>query len=103
MIPMKKSGRRMPSPVRAVLALVLLLALACPAQALASSYSLLGEGKRVIFVSKDINARLKADALGIDPSRITTVSYGKERPAALGSDEAAWAQNRRAVTVTIQY
>ena len=42
-------------------------------------------------------------SLGIDPSRITTVSYGKERPAALGSDEAAWAQNRRAVTVTIQY
>ncbi|MEA3390646.1 MAG: peptidoglycan-associated lipoprotein, partial [Pseudomonadota bacterium] len=42
-------------------------------------------------------------SLGIAPSRITTVSYGKERPAALGSDEAAWAQNRRAVTVTIQY
>lgn len=42
-------------------------------------------------------------SLGIVPSRITTVSYGKERPAALGSDEAAWAQNRRAVTVTIQY
>lgn len=40
-------------------------------------------------------------ALGIDPSRITTISYGKERPEALGSDEAAWAQNRRAVTVTI--
>ena len=42
-------------------------------------------------------------SLSIAPSRITTVSYGKERPAALGSDEAAWAQNRRAVTVTIQY
>ncbi len=40
--------------------------------------------------------------LGVDPSRITTISYGKERPAALGSDEAAWAQNRRAVTVTVQ-
>ncbi|WJM28452.1 peptidoglycan-associated lipoprotein Pal [Novosphingobium resinovorum] len=40
-------------------------------------------------------------SLGIDPSRITTVSYGKERPIALGSDEASWAQNRRAVTVTI--
>ena len=40
-------------------------------------------------------------ALGVDPSRITTISYGKERPAALGSDEAAWAQNRRAVTVTV--
>ncbi len=28
-----------------------------------------------------------------------TVSYGKERPAVLGSNEAAWAQNRRAVMV----
>lgn len=41
-------------------------------------------------------------SLGVDPARITTISYGKERPAALGSDEAAWAQNRRAVTVTVQ-
>lgn len=41
-------------------------------------------------------------SLGIDPSRITTVSYGKERPAALGSNEQAWAQNRRAVTITVR-
>jgi len=41
-------------------------------------------------------------SLGIDAARITTISYGKERPAALGSDEQAWAQNRRAVTVTVQ-
>ncbi len=33
--------------------------------------------------------------LGIDPSRIETVSYGEERPAAPGKDEAAYAQNRR--------
>ncbi len=39
--------------------------------------------------------------LGIAASRISTVSYGKERPEALGSNEQAWAQNRRAVTVTI--
>lgn len=38
-------------------------------------------------------------ALGIDPGRIATISYGKERPVALGHNEAAWAQNRRAVTV----
>ncbi len=38
---------------------------------------------------------------GIDASRLTTVSYGKERPVALGSDESSWARNRRAVTVTI--
>ncbi|CAN5273482.1 peptidoglycan-associated lipoprotein Pal [soil metagenome] len=41
-------------------------------------------------------------SLGIDSGRITTISYGKERPAAMGSDESAWAQNRRAVTVTVQ-
>ncbi|MGV3480228.1 MAG: peptidoglycan-associated lipoprotein, partial [Sphingobium sp.] len=40
--------------------------------------------------------------LGIDASRISTISYGKERPDALGSDEASWARNRRAVTVTVQ-
>ena len=40
-------------------------------------------------------------SLGIDASRISTVSYGKERPIALGSDEESWAKNRRAVTVTI--
>lgn len=38
-------------------------------------------------------------ALGIDPGRISTISYGKERPAALGHTEAAWAQNRRGVSV----
>lgn len=39
--------------------------------------------------------------LGIEAGRITTVSYGKERPVATGSNEAAWAQNRRAVTVVL--
>ena len=38
-------------------------------------------------------------AHGVDSSRISTISYGKERPAVLGNNEAAWAQNRRAVTV----
>ncbi|MFQ5955462.1 MAG: peptidoglycan-associated lipoprotein Pal [Kiloniellales bacterium] len=38
-------------------------------------------------------------ALGIDPNRIATISYGKERPEALGSNEAAWTQNRRGVSV----
>lgn len=40
-------------------------------------------------------------SLGIDAGRLSTVSYGKERPIALGSNEEAWAKNRRAVTVTI--
>ncbi|MFN3820610.1 peptidoglycan-associated lipoprotein Pal [Blastomonas sp.] len=40
-------------------------------------------------------------SLGVSEQRLRVVSYGKERPAAMGSDEASWAQNRRAVTVTI--
>jgi len=38
-------------------------------------------------------------ANGIQATRLKTVSYGKERPAVLGSNEAAWAQNRRDVGV----
>lgn len=38
-------------------------------------------------------------AMGIDGSRINTISYGKERPAVVGSNAAAWSQNRRGVTV----
>ena len=36
---------------------------------------------------------------GISASRVSTVSYGKERPAVLGSSSAAHAENRRGVTV----
>ena len=38
-------------------------------------------------------------AKGINSARVRTVSYGKERPAVTGSDEATWAKNRRAATV----
>ena len=38
-------------------------------------------------------------AVGVDGNRIDKISYGKERPVALGSDETAWAQNRRTETV----
>jgi peptidoglycan-associated lipoprotein len=37
-------------------------------------------------------------AKGVAASRISTVSYGKERPEALGSNEESWARNRRGVT-----
>ncbi|MAU40232.1 MAG: peptidoglycan-associated lipoprotein [Kordiimonas sp.] len=37
-------------------------------------------------------------ALGVSPSRVKTISYGKERPAVLGQGESAWAQNRRGYT-----
>lgn len=40
-------------------------------------------------------------SLGVDANRIRTVSYGKERPVALASNAAAWAQNRRAASVII--
>jgi peptidoglycan-associated lipoprotein len=41
-------------------------------------------------------------SLGVNAARIRTVSYGKERPEALGSNEQAWGQNRRAVTIIVQ-
>jgi peptidoglycan-associated lipoprotein len=37
--------------------------------------------------------------LGIDARRVETISFGKERPDELGSTEAAWSKNRRAVAV----
>jgi peptidoglycan-associated lipoprotein len=36
---------------------------------------------------------------GIEPSRMRTISYGKERPVAVCDDISCWSQNRRAVTV----
>ena len=44
-------------------------------------------------------AKQYLESMGVSGGRIDTVSYGKERPAVLGSNEAAWAQNRRAVMV----
>lgn len=38
-------------------------------------------------------------AAGVDGRRISTISFGKERPEVVGSTEAAWAQNRRAITM----
>jgi peptidoglycan-associated lipoprotein len=37
-------------------------------------------------------------AKGVAKARITTISYGKDRPVALGSNEDAWSQNRNAIT-----
>jgi peptidoglycan-associated lipoprotein len=39
------------------------------------------------------------EALGIDSARLSVISYGNQQPAMLGSNELAWAQNRRAVFV----
>nr|WP_082474632.1 peptidoglycan-associated lipoprotein Pal [Sphingomonas sp. Leaf343] len=40
-------------------------------------------------------------AKGVSPSRMSVISYGSERPAETGSDEAAYAANRRAVTIVL--
>jgi peptidoglycan-associated lipoprotein len=40
-------------------------------------------------------------SLGVPADRINVVSYGKERPIATGSNEDAWARNRRAVTIVL--
>jgi peptidoglycan-associated lipoprotein len=37
-------------------------------------------------------------AKGVAGSRVTTISYGKDRPTAMGDNEQAWAQNRNAIT-----
>jgi peptidoglycan-associated lipoprotein len=54
----------------------------------------LGLGERRANAAKNYLA-----ARGVPAGRMTTISWGKERPLAEGSSEAAWAQNRRAVTV----
>ena len=41
-------------------------------------------------------------SLGVDAARLKTISYGKERPVCLESNEECWAQNRRAVTVVAE-
>ncbi|WP_363315427.1 OmpA family protein [Thermosulfurimonas sp.] len=39
--------------------------------------------------------------LGVSPDRLSTVSFGEERPLALGHDEASWAINRRVDLVIV--
>jgi peptidoglycan-associated lipoprotein len=38
-------------------------------------------------------------SLGVSSDRVSTISYGKERPSVVGSHEGAWSQNRRSVTI----
>lgn len=40
-------------------------------------------------------------AHGIDPTRVYTISYGKERPEFMGNNKTVWAKNRRAVTTVM--
>lgn len=41
-------------------------------------------------------------ALGVSSSKMSTISYGKERPLAFGHDESSWSQNRRANFVVVE-
>jgi peptidoglycan-associated lipoprotein len=50
-------------------------------------------GQRRAIAARDILV-----ANGVAGARISTISFGKDRPQALGSNEQSWAQNRRAVT-----
>lgn len=44
-------------------------------------------------------AKQYLQSLGVAASRIKTISYGKERPTCVASDESCWAKNRRGVSV----
>ena len=52
-------------------------------------YNLALGQKRAVAVKKVMNV------LGVPDKQIETISYGNEKPKALGHDEAAWAENRR--------
>jgi peptidoglycan-associated lipoprotein len=53
------------------------------------------EYNRALGERRAIAAREELVKLGVDASRISTISYGKDRPIDLGHDEAAWGKNRR--------
>jgi peptidoglycan-associated lipoprotein len=53
------------------------------------------EYNRSLGERRSLAAREALAKDGIDPSRIRTISYGKDKPADVGHDEAAWAKNRR--------
>lgn len=49
-----------------------------------------------------LSARAYLIGLGVDANRVQTVSYGEERPAAVGTGESVWRLNRRAEFVIVQ-
>jgi peptidoglycan-associated lipoprotein len=55
-----------------------------------TEYNLALGQKRSEAVSKDMSM------LGVPAAQVESVSFGKERPVAIGHDEASWARNRRA-------
>lgn len=53
------------------------------------------EYNRSLGERRSLASREQLVRLGIDPSRIDTITYGEDKPAATGHDEAAWSKNRR--------
>jgi len=53
------------------------------------------EYNRSLGERRALALRQELVGLGIDASRIDTISFGKDRPVATGHDDAAWKQNRR--------
>jgi peptidoglycan-associated lipoprotein len=53
------------------------------------------EYNRSLGERRSLAAREALAKLGIDPSRVRTISYGKDKPANPGHDESAWKANRR--------
>ena len=53
------------------------------------------EYNRSLGERRALAAREELVRLGVVPSRIDTISYGKDKPAATGTGEAVWKQNRR--------
>jgi peptidoglycan-associated lipoprotein len=53
------------------------------------------EYNRALGERRALTARQALAGLGVDPKRVRTISYGKDKPADTGHDESAWAKNRR--------
>ncbi|MEI6084325.1 MAG: OmpA family protein [Verrucomicrobiota bacterium] len=59
------------------------------------------EYNRALGEKRALAARQALISLGIDGARISTVSYGKDRPVEMSHDDTAWSRNRRDEFVTI--
>jgi peptidoglycan-associated lipoprotein len=59
------------------------------------------EYNRALGERRAIAARDELVKLGVDTSRMSTISYGKDRPADPGHDETAWGKNRRCEFVVV--
>ncbi|MCS7047991.1 MAG: OmpA family protein [Verrucomicrobiae bacterium] len=59
------------------------------------------EYNRALGERRALACREELIRLGIAADRITTISYGEDRPAVIGHDESAWSKNRRCEFITV--